>query len=283
MRPSFRSAVPALALAFSALVAAVAPAQAITGGEPDGGAHPSVAMIVGYDPDGNKARCTATLVSPTVLLTAGHCVAQTRGAMLVTFEEVVAERAPSGLPAAADAAAGYTTTELAAAGHLAGAPHLYPAYGWLADTTKNWNDVGAVVLTEPVTDRAPMGLAETGTLDRLAKPTQTGYTVIGYGVEVAKPAGGPQKAQQLEFPLIRRNAQVQGRNLSAQILTVGGNANDAFGTGGICDGDSGGPTLLDGELVAVTSYKLSEKCRSQSGMQRVDLAGVHTWLTSLTR
>jgi len=50
----------------------------VTGGSPDGEGHPNVAMIVFYDPDG-RFRCSATLVSPTVVLTAAHCTAGTLG------------------------------------------------------------------------------------------------------------------------------------------------------------------------------------------------------------
>jgi hypothetical protein len=47
-------------------------AWAITVGQVDGDAHPNVAIIVFYQPDG-RFRCSATLVSPTVLVTAAHC------------------------------------------------------------------------------------------------------------------------------------------------------------------------------------------------------------------
>jgi hypothetical protein len=63
----------ALALAALAVsLGTVGTAWAITGGELDGNAHPNVAMIVFYQPDG-RFRCSATLVSETVLVTAAHC------------------------------------------------------------------------------------------------------------------------------------------------------------------------------------------------------------------
>src|SRR5512134_2566134 len=85
----------------AALVAAIAItvvlAGAITGGELDGNRHPNVAMIVFYQPDG-RFRCTATLVSPTVLVTAAHCTDGVRGKTIVTFETV----SPMPIPRAAD-------------------------------------------------------------------------------------------------------------------------------------------------------------------------------------
>ena len=61
-----------------------APAAAITGGEPDGNRHPNVGLILFYSEDG-RFRCSATLVTPTVLLTAGHCTDGTVGKTLVDF------------------------------------------------------------------------------------------------------------------------------------------------------------------------------------------------------
>ena len=51
-----------------ALVGA-APAAAITGGRPDGNAHPYVGIVLTAD----GALCSGSLLSPTVFLTAGHC------------------------------------------------------------------------------------------------------------------------------------------------------------------------------------------------------------------
>src|SRR5215207_8118633 len=46
---------------------------AITWGVPDGNAHPHVGAIMFERPDGLH-RCTGTLMSSRVILTAGHCV-----------------------------------------------------------------------------------------------------------------------------------------------------------------------------------------------------------------
>jgi hypothetical protein len=49
-------------------------AMAITNGVPDGTNHPYVGLMVAQDADGVPLwRCSGSLLSPTVFLTAGHC------------------------------------------------------------------------------------------------------------------------------------------------------------------------------------------------------------------
>jgi secreted trypsin-like serine protease len=50
------------------------PADAITNGQPDNGAHPYVGLVVFYDASGTPThRCSGTMISRRTLLTAGHC------------------------------------------------------------------------------------------------------------------------------------------------------------------------------------------------------------------
>src|SRR3954463_15528437 len=127
---------------------AIAPAQASTGGTPDGNTHPDVGLILFYDADG-RFRCSATLVSPTVVLTAAHCTSGTLGKTLVTFDSVIAEQPPAPFPVAADPSVGFTAAEIAAAGYYSGTAYTHPDYSDFTDPA-NWNDVGVIVLDQPV-------------------------------------------------------------------------------------------------------------------------------------
>ncbi|MEV5001166.1 trypsin-like serine protease [Nocardioides sp. LML1-1-1.1] len=254
----------------------VAPASASTGGTPDGELHPNVGLIAFYDATG-RFRCSATLVSPTVVLTAAHCTSGTLGKTLVTFDSVIAEAPPSPLPVAADPAAGYTAAELAAAGYLSGTAYAHPQYSDFTDL-RNWNDVGVIVLDAPVTDIAPAPLAGLGAADAIKQPRKTLFRAVGYGTEVRQPESGPQKPVPMSYPLLRRYVDMPGQKITPQVIQANGNEKDPFGTGGTCFGDSGGSVWLDGKVVAVTSYGYTDNCRYLGGYQRVDIAVVRTWL-----
>ena len=72
----------AILAALVASIAIAAPVGAITNGAPDGGEHPYVGELLFYVPDAPSSRfsdpggwftCSGTLLSPTVVVTAGHC------------------------------------------------------------------------------------------------------------------------------------------------------------------------------------------------------------------
>jgi hypothetical protein len=270
-----------LMLVILGLLAIATPAAAVTGGEPDGDRHPNVGLILFYAPDG-RFRCSATLVSPTILVTAAHCTVDTVGKTLVTFDSTIAEQPPAPFPVAADPAAGYTAQEITAAGYLSGTALAHPEYSNFTDLD-NWNDVGVIVLDRPVNGIAPATLAPTNYLDQYRQPrlNSTIFTLVGYGTEVRKPDSGPQKPQPMSYPLIRRYTTAPGQKLTEQILQLNGNPSDVRGGGGTCFGDSGGPVFLNGYLVAVTSYGYTQNCRYLGGYQRVDIPVVQNWLASV--
>ena len=260
------------------LLAVVGTSRAITGGQLDGNAHPNVAMIVFYQPDG-RFRCSATLVSPTVLVTAAHCTDGVRGKSIVTFDTV----APTPTPRAADdpgdgtSTTGYTS---APAGWLAGTPHAHPL--WDGELQMNdLHDVGVVVLDTPYTGATPATLAPRNYLSGLANGNgglnkQT-FTVVGYGVFFEKPAEGPQKPTAVA-DRTRRFVDAVGQNISSQVLKLAENEKDSRAGGGSCFGDSGGPVFHNGLLVGDTSFGASQFCRSAGGYYRLDIDDARSFL-----
>ena len=256
------------------------PAHASTGGTFDANnTYSNVGLILFYDADG-RFRCSATLISPTVLITAAHCTDGDVGSVLVDFRNFVSAGPTSGYAPAADPSVGYTDAEIAAMGFLSGTAYTHPAYSDFTDL-KNWNDVGVVVLDEPV-NIAPATLAPIGTLDTIGTSNlrKTLFRAVGYGTEVRKPDSGPQTPTPMSYPIERRYVDMPGQKLTAQILQTNGNEHDVFGTGGTCFGDSGGPVFYQGQIVAVTSYGYTANCRYLGGYQRVDISVTQDWVKS---
>jgi hypothetical protein len=261
-----------------ALAATVTPAAAVTEGQLDGNLHPNVAMIVFYQPDG-RFRCSATLVSPTVLVTAAHCTDGVRGKAVVTFDPV----APSPTPRAADdtgdgmSVTGYTT---AAPGWLVGTPHAHPL--WDGELQLNdLHDVGVLVLDQPYQAATPAALPPLGYLDTLSRGngglSKYLFEVVGYGVFFEKPSEGPQKPISIS-DRTRRFTEAAGQNATSQVLKLAENGNDSRGGGGTCFGDSGGPSFQGGYLVADTSFGASQFCRSFGGYYRLDTEDARSFL-----
>jgi hypothetical protein len=76
-------------LVFALTLGMVSAAYAITYGEPDGVGHPYVGLALFYDEDDNYMwRCTGTLLSRKVFLTAGHCTSGTSTARVMFDPEL---------------------------------------------------------------------------------------------------------------------------------------------------------------------------------------------------
>ncbi|MDN4471916.1 S1 family peptidase [Demequina zhanjiangensis] len=263
-----RSTLKALVSASAAvmLTAALAvPAAAIKNGEPDDGAHPYVGLMVADDANGPAWRCSGTLVSPTVYVTAGHC---TYGAESVTiwFHEDVNDRATYGYPF------GDEVLEPGTDLSVEGSPYTHPEYD---DAAFYLHDLGVVVLDEPVYLDEYGTLPEQGLFDALLAPggkKTTTFTPVGYGLQRSLPA----QTGLTEASLTRLTASVKIINADAAFgEKKAGNAvlftNNASG-GGTCSGDSGGPIFVAGTttIAAVTSYGLNATCSGTGGGYRID-------------
>ena len=267
----------ALLVGVAALTAGVSSAPGVTGGELDGNGHPNVGLITFYQPDG-RFRCSATLVSPTVLVTAAHCTDGVRGKVLANFDSAV----PALPRAADDSGDGMSQTGFTSAppGWLAGTPHAHPL--WDGELQNNdLHDVGVVVFDTPYTAATPASLPPAGFLDQVAARkgglSKQVFEVVGYGVFFEKPDTGPKKPTAVS-DRTRRYTTAVGQNLTSQVLMLAENSKDSRAGGGSCFGDSGGPLFHGGYLVADTSFGGSQFCRGGGGYYRLDIEDARGFL-----
>ena len=164
-------------------MASAATVLAVKYGELDGNRHPYVGLLVAQDAEGNPLwRCSGTLLSPTLFLTAGHCTEAPAAHVEIWFDADV----DAGIPAN-----GYPFN-----GNVGGIPYTHPQYDPNAFFLY---DLGVVVLDAPVNMPAYGALPKLDALDRLK--TQRGqqdvtFTAVGYGVQASFPDAAAWKDQQ---------------------------------------------------------------------------------------
>ena len=253
-----------------ALVANGAPAAAVTDGSPDGNGHPYVGLMVASRSDGTPLwRCSGTLLSPTVFLTAGHCVEAPAVHAEIWFAADVQTNSNHYLDP------GKTVVNPNWNG--------YPFHGDAGGQTvenPGWNanaffvsDSGLVILDSPVQMSVYGRLPTLDQLDALKPGSKTKFTAVGYGLQKSFPdaASWMNSAQKVRMVADPHLIQINGGIVGGFSLLLSNNAN----TGGTCFGDSGGPNFIYGTNVVagVTSFGLNSTCGGTGGVYRMDRSG----------
>jgi Trypsin len=238
-----RKLVAGMLITTAALVAA-APAGAITNGAADGNRHPEVGMMLSQQvhSDGTWTRCTGTLISSTVFLTAAHCEIPGVTRVKVTFDS-------------AYVAPGTTFT---------GTWHADPLYN---QSQSDPHDIAVIVL-DSSPGIAPAQLPAAGSNSNLPKDQK--FTSVGYGTLSAQNGPGGHS-----FPIddVRKFAVGTLNSVTNSWLRISQNA--STGNGGTCYGDSGGPNFLgagssETRVIAATTITGDTSCRSTNVDYRLD-------------
>jgi V8-like Glu-specific endopeptidase len=228
MRPLLRALLATIAVALTI----VAPAGAILDGTPDTD-HPYVGIMVTVVEGQRVPVCTGFLVSPTVFVTAAHCVDALGGTLpaYVSFDQA------------------FTPNSVLRPGTAV--PN--PAFRAGASA----HEIALVLLDDEVTNLGYAELPRLGLLGSSAK--RTSLTVVGYGADVVK--GG------YDFQLVRSFGDARISKLQKDGFNLRMSSGICFGDSG------GPVLLGDSDVaIGINSYVNNRRCAGNAFAFRLDTA-----------
>jgi secreted trypsin-like serine protease len=199
----------------------------VVGGTEDYTSHPAVVFLLIEKQDLTYGACTGTFISNTKVLTAAHCVEfkngeKARSVAIYKHAQNIGKD-PSG-------------EFLAKTSSFS----IFPGYDGNKIVENSYKDIAILNLSGDVDVPATMEIGE-------REPAQeTRITLIGYGkTDIKSQQSNPQLKR---HKASNSNFLVEGGMLYLFTDEVG------MTTGGVSNGDSGGPAILNGKIVGVASY-----------------------------
>ncbi|HNS97622.1 MAG TPA: trypsin-like serine protease [Polyangiaceae bacterium] len=232
----------------------------VVGGVPaEVGDYPSTVSLMMKQGGKWESGCTGTLVAPTVVITAAHCLEDWWGTPLSINEIRIVY--------------GYTNPQTAPSSELRtlASLHPHPNYAPNASTDSDGlgktNDIGVVVLNEPIANGVTTPILPENMVDSVLVPGSQVH-VVGYGINnINTWASG----------ILYKAITPYIRHISWEMLAGSPGNPDS------CNGDSGGPAYMEVGgalyLVGVTSraWKKSQKMCGDGGIYTIASAHL-TWL-----
>ena len=231
------------ALAAVAALLLTAPAHAIVGGQPASADFKAeAAMIVST----RGASCTGVVLSPSVVLTAAHCVQPAADYAVVVFEA----SGPRLIPVARVA--------------------LHPSFDPNSfETRRPTPDLALLKLSAPL----PGSFQPAQLSSDMALPAKrSGFTLVGFGVTKDGDGKSAGTLRTVSLPSIGTTGGIMIR------------LSDGAAKGG-CTGDSGGPVFLDGVVAGIIGWSTAAGgARGCGGVTGATLVGPQrAWIDATAR
>jgi hypothetical protein len=281
-----------VAVCVAALAVLPGSGRAITGNFVADNEHPYVGLVAFYDAEGEFMwRCSGSLLTDRVFLTAGHCTDQDAEespvmARIWFHQDAGAEYDPE---TELDPTTGYPDYCIEGDPLCVEATLLFDFGFDNFSGFPNIRDVGLIILPEDQAVELPEYgvLAPAGFLESLADPRDATFTVAGYGLTRTNPAQTVSFRSRLmaltQLVNLNRSANTAGFNLQLSSAPGGGR-------GGTCFGDSGGPTFYgtysSNVIVGVNSWLFGfnrQTCGGTGFAFRTDTEAVINWILGIVR
>jgi hypothetical protein len=240
-------------------------------------------IVLFADPDRQQpiGYSSGVLISPTVMLTAGHATIHAVAASVSFDQGPISYSIQNG-----------QITYSGKSPIYQGVPVTYPEYAAaITNQASQGNqifsvtDLGIVLLSSPVEGINFATLPTAGLADTL--PVKTDLQVIGYGMQdqVTPKNNGPANSWTGTLSRNSANVQLLSNNFQGNEKYIRCTANSAQNKGAISFGDSGGPMLYSMNsqsiVLALNAYVNSANCNGVSYGTRIDITQVLEWVNEV--